>query len=125
MKRDIAGGAHRGPVAATRQRRTIRFVQILLVLIAGGLMALAGYSLGRVHGYDAGRRANELDAPRRPSVVQTIVLVSLGGVSIALAGALGAGGVVRLPTPARVDELAGRAESVAIQRAEESATERS
>lgn len=119
MKRGMVGGTHRGPVAPTRQRRTVRLMQALLVLISGGLMVLAGYSWGRLEGYEAGRRAADLDAPRRPSVVQTVVLVTLGGMTIVLAGALSAHGAVRMPTPARLDELAGRAEAVAIERAEE------
>lgn len=115
----MAGGAHRGPVAPTRQRRTLRFVQILLVLTAAGLIAFAGYSYGRVDGYDDGKRAADLDPPRPPSVVQTIVLVVLGAVALTGAVLLQDGNSVRIPTPARLDELAGRAEQSAIERAEE------
>lgn len=123
MKRAALGGAHRGPVAPTRQRRTIRFIQLLLVLFAVGLFVFAGYSFGREAGYEDGRRAEEIDAPAAPSLVQALVLVILGGVSLGGASLLGAGGAVRIPTPARLDDLAGRAESVALQRAEEAAAE--
>ena len=122
MKRAALGGAHRGPVAPTRQRRTIRFIQTLLILFAIGLFVLAGYSFGRAAGFSAAGDAAEIDAPRAPSPVQGIVLVVLG--SIALGGGLllSSGGAVRIPTPARLDELVGRAESVAVERAEEAAT---
>jgi hypothetical protein len=118
MKRSMGGGAHRGPVALARQRRTIRFVQLLLVLIAGGLMMLAGYSYGRHRGYADGLRAGDFDAPKKPSIVQTLVLVTLGGAAIGAAGLLGGPGGVRIPTPARLEELTGRAEDAAIARAE-------
>lgn len=114
----MAGGAHRGPVAPTRQRRTLRFIQLLLVLTAAGLVAFAGYSYGRVDGYDAGKRAKDLDPPRPPSAVQTIVLVVLGGLALTGAALLQDGSSVRIPTPARLDDLAGRAEQSAIERAE-------
>ena len=124
MKRAALGGAHRGPVAPTRQRRTIRFIQLLLVLFAAGLFVFAGYSFGRQAGYEDGRRAGEIDAPSEPSRIQAVVLVVLGGVALGGASLLGgAGGAVRIPTPARLDDLAGRAESVALQRAEEAAAE--
>lgn len=121
MKRAALGGAHRGPVAPARQRRTIRFIQTVLILFAIGLFVLAGYSFGRATGFSEGRAAADIDAPREPSPVQGIVLVVLG--SIALGGGLllSAGGAVRIPTPARLEELVGRAESVAVERAEEAA----
>jgi hypothetical protein len=110
-------------VAPTRQRRTIRFVQTLLALVAVSLFLLAGYNLGRVDGYEQGLDAGEIDAPAAPSGVETAVLVVLGGIALGGAWLLGAGGAVRIPTPARLDQLAGRAESVALQRAEEAAGE--
>ena len=115
------GGAHRGPVAHARQRRTLRLVQGLLVMIAAGLLMFAGYSLGRSSGYEDGQRSGEVGAPAEPSFGEVAVpsLLGLG----ALAGALllqGQGGI-RMPTPARLDELAGRAEQAAIARAEEAA----
>lgn len=121
----MTGGAHRGPVAPTRQRKTIRFVQLLLILTAAGLMAFAGYSYGRAAGYDAGTRAGEIDAPREPSRVQTVVLVVLGAVAFGAATMLQGDSTVRVPTPSRLDELAGRAERVAIERAEEVAKSQS
>lgn len=119
MKRSMAGGAHRGPVAPTRQRRTIRFVQLLLVLTAAGLLGFAGYSYGRADGYDAGKRAASIDAPREPSQVQTVVLVVLAGLAFGAATLLQENTTVRVPTPSRLDELAGRAERAAIERAED------
>ena len=113
----MGGGAHRGPVGATRQRRTIRFVQVLLVIVACGLIVFAGYSWGRASGFDEARKADALDAPREPSRVQTLVLALLGAGAIAAAFALQDGSGVRLPTPARLEELAGRAENTAIRRA--------
>ena len=106
-------------MAPTRQRRTIRFVQVLLVLIAAGLVAFAGYSYGRSDGYEAGQRAGEIDAPREPSGTQTVVLVVLGAAAFGAALLLQDTSTVRVPTPAKLDELAGRAEKVAIERAEE------
>ena len=115
----MVGGAHRGPVAPTRQRRTIRFVQMLLILTAAGLLAFAGYSYGRADGYEAGQRATEIDAPREPSNIQTLVLVILGAAAFGAAALLQDTSTVRVPTPAKLDELAGRAERVAIEKAEE------
>src|SRR5688500_8486443 len=119
MKRPMLGGAHRGPVAPSRQRRTIRLVQILLVAIAVGLLVSAGFAWRRIATFEVEGRAS-FDRPRRSSAVQPVVLVLLSGASLAAATALG-GRTVRLPTPARLDELVGRAEGVAIERAERSA----
>jgi hypothetical protein len=124
MKRSMGGGAHRGPVAHSRQRRTIRFVQGLLLLLAAGLLVFAGYSAGRRSGFDAGARSDEAGPPRKPPVSQTIVLSLLGLGALAGSVALQGRGDVRIPTPSRLDELAGRAESAAVQRAEEFATEK-
>lgn len=98
-------------------------VQVLFVLISGGLMMLAGYSFGRVQGYRNALRSESFDRPRAPSVVQPAVLVILGGIAIAAAAALQERGTVRLPTPARLDEFAGRAEGAAIEKAERIADE--
>ena len=117
----MLGGAHRGPVAPTRQRRTIRLVQALLVVASAGLMMFAGYALGRVHGFDLARRGTSFDRPRSPSVVQPVVLVLISGAALAAAASLGVGRTVNLPTPARLDELVGRAERVAVERAEAAA----
>lgn len=115
----MGGGTHRGPLGLRRQRRTIRFVQIVLVLTAAGLLLFAGYAWGRTSGYDAGTRAGEIDAPRRPSGVQSLVLGILGLTALGGALILQGDGTVRIPTPARLDELAGRAELQAIERAEQ------
>ncbi len=119
----MGGGAHRGPLGLRRQRRTIRFVQVLLVVIAAALLLFAGYSWGRSSGYDAGERAREIDAPRRPSTMQTFVLGILGLVALGGAVVLQGDGTVRIPTPARLEEFAGRAERQAIERAEQVASE--
>lgn len=125
MKRQMAGGAHRGPVGLNRQRRTIRFVQALLILLAAGLLLFAGYSAGRSSGYDAGLRADEVGPPRKPATSQTVVLSILGIGALAGAFALQSGNGVRIPTPTRLDELATRAETAAVQRAEQVAAENS
>lgn len=110
-------------MAPSRQRRTIRFVQVVFVLFAAGLFVFAGYSFGRAAGYDAGTRSDAIDAPSDPSIVQGAVLVVLGGISLTAGMLLNAGGAVRMPTPARLDDLAGRAEAVAVARAEQAAAE--
>lgn len=115
------GGAHRGPVGASRQRRTIRLVQVLLVLISGALMVFAGYSLGRVDGFRTAQASTSFDRPRPPSVAQPVVLMILGAVAIVAAASLQKGESVRMPTPARLDEFVGRAERTAIEKAEREA----
>lgn len=99
MKRSMAGGALRGPVAPMRQRRTIRFVQILLALMALSLGAFAVYSFSE------------------RTMGQAMTLTVLGILSGLAAWSLSDGPSVRVPTPARLDELAGRAEAVAIEKA--------
>jgi hypothetical protein len=123
MKRTMTGGTHRGPLGLRRQRRTIRFVQVLLVLTAAALLLFAGYAWGRSSGYDAGVRSGDIDAPRPPSGAQTFVLSILGLAALGGALFLQGDGTVRIPTPARLDELAGRAELQAIERAEQAAGE--
>ncbi len=122
MKRATVGGAHRGPVGLLRQRRTLRFVQAILVVIAAGLLLWAGYTLG----LRSTRAAADgsFDAPRRPPVSQAVVLAVLGIGTFVGAMLLQGESGIRLPTPARLEELAGRAERVALERAEGSATER-
>jgi hypothetical protein len=117
----MGGGAHRGPVAHSRQRRTIRLMQALLVIVAAGLLMFAGYSWGRANGFDAGRRAENVGAPREPGLGATVVLAALGLGALAGAFLLGGPEGVRIPTPARLEELAGRAESAALAKAEEAA----
>jgi hypothetical protein len=96
----------------------------MLVLIAAGLLAFAGYSWGRADGFDDGRRAGEISAPREPGMGQTVVLGALGLGALAGAFALGGPGGVRIPTPARLEELTGRAEAAAVERAERAAPPR-
>lgn len=98
MKRQAVGGAHRGPVAPSRQRRTIRFVQLLLAFLA-----LSGLVFGL---YSFGAR----------STSQAISLLLLAALCGGAAFSLSDGPSVRIPTPARLDELAGRAERVAIDK---------
>jgi hypothetical protein len=121
----MTGGAHRGPVAHARQRRTIRLMQLLLVAASAGLFLFAGYSWGRAAGYDEARGADRLDAPRRPGAVQVIVLSGLGLVALGAAFWLGGPEGVRIPTPVRLEELVGRAEAAAVERAERIAAEQS
>jgi len=99
-------------------------VQGLLVLVACGCLVLSGYNLGRVSGFEDGRRADALDAPKEPSGLQTVVLIVLGAVAAGAALALQGDGTVKVPTPAALDELATRAERVAVERAEAAAEER-
>jgi hypothetical protein len=115
----MAAGARRGPVAARRQRRTLRLMQVLLVLLAAGLLLFAGYSLGVLRGFSEGRRAEDLDRPRPPSALQAVVLAALGAGALGGAVALGGSEGVRVPTPARLEELTERAQTAAIRRAEE------
>jgi hypothetical protein len=115
----MSGGAYRGPVEAGRQRRTLRLMQGLLVLVAAGLLMFAGYSLGMARGFDEGRRTGEVGAPAPPDATQIVALFVLGVGALAGAVALQGGGYVRVPTPARLDELSGRAQTAAIRRAEE------
>ena len=93
-------------------------MQALLIGVAAGLLLFAGYSLGRVDGFEQGQRAGELDAPRPPSIAQAVVLAGLGVTALVGALLLQAPEGVRVPTPARLDELTGRAEEAAAQRAE-------
>src|SRR5688572_6305344 len=116
MKRPMLGGAHRGPVAPGRQRRTIRFVQVLLAAMGLGLIALTVASALEIVGHDPSGFGS-FDRPRPPSWGQPVVLAILACVSLAAAAALGVGRTVNLPTPARLEEFVGRAESVAIDRA--------
>jgi hypothetical protein len=114
----MTGGTHRGPAAHGRQRRTIRFMQVLLVVIAAALFTFAGFTWGRAAGYDDGRRAQEIGGPTRPSGIQVVVLGALGAGALICAFLLGGPSGVRIPTPARLDELAGRAEDAAVEKVE-------
>ncbi len=117
MKRQAIGGTHRGPLGAERQRRTLRLVQALLVFVAAGLLFYAGYSAGVAAGFERSRDADALDGPRTPSWTQTVVLAVLGVGSLAAAFTLQRGGVLTTPTPARLEELTGRAEEAAMSNA--------
>ena len=110
MKRQAVGGAHRGPAGLRRQRRTLRLVQILLVLIAGGLLMFAGYSLGVIAGMESAQRSGELGAPAKPSALQPVALAVLGLGAFSGALLLQAAGGIRLPTPARLEAVAGAPE---------------
>ena len=80
-------------------------------------MLFAGYSFGRHTGFNEARARDSIEVPRKPSLVQPVALVILGGVTILAALVLERGGL-QPPTPARLDELVGRAEGAAIDRAE-------
>ena len=114
----MGGGSYRGPVGILRQRRTVRFVQLCFVALAAALLIFAGYSHGVVKGYAEGRSTGKVAAPRPPSSAKTVVLAILGIGSIGAALLLQGPSGVRLPVPARLEELSGRAESAAIERAE-------
>ncbi len=118
MKRAMTGGAHRGPLGLRRQRRTIRFVQLLLVAIGFGLAVFALASAA-----DIGQRPMPGTLARSGSIAQPLVLGLVAAVVWGAAWLLADGRGVRIPTPARLDELAGRAEGAAIARAEVAATE--
>ncbi len=90
-----------------------------MVLLAACLLAYAGYSQGVASGYRSGRGAGELGAPTPPPVTQTLVLAALGAGALGAAVSLQGTGGVRIPTPARLEELAGRAEAAAVTRAEQ------
>ncbi len=85
-------------------------MQILLVAVGAALFVFAGFSWGRVVGFEDGRRAADLDTPRRPSWTQTLVLGALGAAAIAGAGLLQQS-VPRLPRPGRLEELGGELRS--------------
>ena len=108
----MAGGSHRGPVGLTRQRRTIRIVQVILLVIAIGLVIAAITSWGQV-----GEAPDPRTLARQTSYAQPIVLFILALVAAGAAWLLSDGRAVRIPTPARLEELAGRAENVAIEKA--------
>lgn len=73
-------------------------MQVTLVLIALGLMAFGAYSIAE------------------RSLSQAVTLILTGVVAAGAAYLLSDGPSVRVPTPARLDELAGRAEKVAIDK---------
>jgi TRAP-type C4-dicarboxylate transport system permease small subunit len=113
VKRGMGGGSYRGPVGILRQRRTVRFVQLSLIAMAAALLIFAGYSLGQVNGYEQGRRIDSLSAPKPPPAAKTVVLTLLGMGALVAAVLLQGQEGVRLPVPARLEELTGRAEAAA------------
>jgi hypothetical protein len=92
-------------------------MQVLLVLIGAGLLLFAGFSWGRAAGLEDARAANDLTPPRPPGPGQVLVLAGLGLAAVGTAFLLGGPGGVRIPTPARLEEYAGRAEQAARERA--------
>ena len=121
MKRSMGGGAYRGPVAITRQRRTLRFVQGLLVAVGIALLFFAGNQWARSNGFDDAA-ANRAGGPTPPSTGEVVALALLGAGALAAARVLQGPGGIRIPTPARLEELAGRAEAAAVERAEQAAS---
>lgn len=73
-------------------------MQILLAVLSLGAIVFGVYSFGA------------------RSTSQAVVLLVLGAVCAGGAFLLSDGPSVRIPTPARLDELAGRAEQVAISK---------
>ena len=94
-------------------------MQVLLVVLATVLLVFAGYAWGRAA--VSSESSSSVVAPREPDAVQVVVLIVFGLASIAGALALQGRGGLRMPVPARLDELAGRAEGVAVAKAEEAA----
>ena len=74
-------------------------MQIVLVVIALGLITFGAFSLAE------------------RTATQAIVLLVVGALAGGAAYLLSDGPSVRVPTPARLDELAGRAERVALEKA--------
>lgn len=118
MKRGMAGGSYRGPLGLRRQRRTIRFVQLLLIALG---VALAVFAIAAASGTTD--RPDPRTLARSGSLAQPIVLGVLALAAWSAAWLLTDGRGVRIPTPARLDELAGRAEQVAIEKTEAVATD--
>ena len=100
-------------------------MQGLLIAIAVGLLMFAGYSWGRSTGFDQGRSTGTIDTPAEPGIAQTVVLAVLGAGALAGAFLLQRDGVVVVPTPAKLDSLAGRAERAMVEKAEQIAGESS
>lgn len=120
MKRTITGGTARGPVRHTRQVRTLRFMQLLLALVGASLLWLAAAELAR------GPGGGDVLAPREArSPGKALALVVLAATAFGGAAALQGRDGVRLPTPARLEELASRAEDTARRKAAEAAQVRS
>jgi hypothetical protein len=90
-----------------------------MVLVAAGLLLFAGYGMGKKDGYSDGRRSGELGGPEQTSTGEVVVPAGLALLFLAGAFYLQAQGGLRMPSPARLDELAGRAEQVALEKAEE------
>lgn len=103
-------------MAHGRQKRTIRFMQLLFVVIAVGLVAYALVALGS-------SEENVLGGSHDPGILQPLVLFFLAAGAVGAAAALGGRDGVRIPTPARLEELVGRAEEAAVERAEQIAAE--
>lgn len=109
----MAGGTYRGPVGLRRQKRTIRFVQVLLVVSALAVAFLA------IATWPDGRSPQPGTLARATTLAQPVVLFSIAAALGLGACLLADGRDVRIPTPARLEELAGRAEQVAITKAGE------
>jgi hypothetical protein len=97
-------------------------MQIIFVSFACAAIVWAIFSFADVVGHES---ATRFDAPAPPSWGQPIALVLLGAVSLGAAFILQDGRSVRIPTPAKLDELAGRAEATAVERARQIAEEQS
>ncbi len=93
------------------------------MLCAAGLLLWAGFAWGLRSGYARGAQASEIDPPVRSNMAQTVVLGVLGVGALGAALALQGPGV-RIPVPARLDDLTARAEKAAVERAERAATDR-
>lgn len=94
-------------------------MQGILVGAASALLVYAGFAAARVSGSE---QNVAIDAQPAPSIMQPVALGVAAVIALVVAALLGGRRGVRLPTPARLDELAGRAERVAVERAEAVAT---
>jgi hypothetical protein len=99
----------------------LRFVQGLLVAVGLALLLFAARQWARSSGFDDAA-VNRAGGPTPPSATEVVALALLGIGALASARALQGPGGIRIPTPARLEELAGRAEAVAVERAEQAAT---
>lgn len=97
-------------------------MQVLLVLVAAGLLVFAGFGWGKRTGYDEGRRAGDLGGPARTSLGEVVVPAALALAFLGGAFLLQGRGGLRMPSPARLEELARRAEQAAVDRAERAAS---
>ena len=94
-------------------------MQLLLIALGVGLATFAIVAAAGTGDRPDPRTLARAGSVAQPVVLGLLTLVAWGSAWLLADGSRG----VRIPTPARLDELAGRAEQAAIARAEEAATE--